>query len=334
MNEASKLLEVRDLAKHFSLSRRRGLFTGKALLKAVDGVSLSFARKEVVGLVGESGCGKTTAGKMIAGLMRPTRGDIYYRGENTADFSSKKRRTLRRRIQMVFQDTMSSLNPRMKIGAVLQEPLVVNHIGDTAERRRRLAEILDEVGLPPDSAGRYPHEFSGGQRQRIGIGRALMLHPDLVVADEPVSALDVSIQAQIINLLLKLRDAYELSMLLIAHDLSVVRAVCERVAIMYLGRIVETGPTEVVFARSLHPYTRALLSAVPVPDPTVKLSVPPIRDEISLSSGSLAGCRFAGRCSEAMPVCFQAEPELISDRSDPAHAAACFLCDNSRDAHE
>ncbi len=330
----ARLLEVRGLAKHFHLARRHGLFSRRVMLKAVDGVSLSLGRREVVGLVGESGCGKTTTGKMIAGLLTPTKGEIFFKGENTADFAPRQKRMFRLQIQMVFQDAMSSLNPRMKIGAILQEPLIINRIGDTRERRERLAEILSEIGLPPDSAGRYPHEFSGGQRQRIGIGRALMLRPDLVVADEPVSALDVSIQAQIINLLLRLRDSYKLAMLLIAHDLSVVRAVCDRVAIMYLGRIVETGNTESVFARPLHPYTQALLSAVPVPDPAIKLSAPPIDEEVAWSTSPTDGCRFADRCPEAVAICHKAEPKLISDSSDPAHAVACFLCNNKSDAYE
>lgn len=325
------MLDVRDLVKHFPYVQRRGCFPKKVALRAVDGVSFSLARKEVLGLVGESGCGKTTTGKMIAGLLNPTDGEILFEGENLTGLSSGKKRLLRRRIQMIFQDTVSSLNPRMKVGAILQEPLLVNRIGTAKERRERLAEILDEVGLPPDSAGRYPHEFSGGQRQRIGIGRALMLHPDLVIADEPVSALDVSIQAQIINLLLELQDTYELSMLFIAHDLSVVRAVCERVAIMYLGRIVETGDTESIFAHPLHPYTRALLSAVPVPDPAVKLSVPPTSDEASSPVNLPSGCRFATRCPQAMPLCHQKEPGLIPDRAEPSHSVACFLYDNNGD---
>jgi len=327
----SQLLDVRDLVKHFPFVERRGYFPRQVALKAVDGVSFSLARKEVIGLVGESGCGKTTTGKMIAGLLSPTAGKILIEGEDFAGLSSARKLLLRRRIQMVFQDTVSSLNPRMKVGAILQEPLLVNRIGTAKERRERVAKILDEVGLPPDASGRYPHEFSGGQKQRIGIGRALMLRPDLIIADEPVSALDVSIQAQIINLLLELRDTYELSMLFIAHDLSVVRAACERVAIMYLGRIVEIGNTESVFTHPLHPYTQALLSAVPVPDPEVKLSMPPITDEASSPVNLPPGCRFAGRCHRAMLLCHQEEPELISDRVEPSHSVACFLYDNRGD---
>ena len=279
MAGVTQLLVVRDLVKHFPFVQRRGLFTRQVPLKAVDGVSFSLARKEVMGLVGESGCGKTTTGKMIAGLMVPTSGEILFEGNSVEGLSSQARRLLRRQIQMVFQDTVSSLNPRMKVGAILQEPLFVNRVGTKKERRERVAETLAEVGLPFDASNRYPHEFSGGQKQRIGIGRALMLRPNLIIADEPVSALDVSIQAQIINLLLELRDAHELSMLIIAHDLSVVRAACKRVAIMYMGRIVEMGCTESVFACPLHPYTQALLAAVPVPDPAVKLSAPSIAEE-------------------------------------------------------
>ncbi len=328
------MLDVRGLVKHFPFVQRRGFFPKQVALRAVDDVSFSLARKEVMGLVGESGCGKTTTGKMIAGLLSPTAGEIFFEGENLAGLSTDKKRIVRRRIQMVFQDTVSSLNPRMKVGAILQEPLLVNHIGAAKERRERVAEILDEVGLPPDSSGRYPHEFSGGQRQRIGIGRALILRPDLIIADEPVSALDVSIQAQIINLLLELRDTYQISMLFIAHDLSVVRAACERVAIMYLGRIVEMGDTESIFAHPLHPYTRALLSAVPVPDPAVKLSVPPITDEASSPVNLPLGCRFAARCPLVMPLCRHAEPELVSERSEPSHSVACFLYDKVEMAYE
>lgn len=331
MAMASQLLDVRDLVKHFPFVERRGYFPRQVALKAVDGVSFSLARKETMGLVGESGCGKTTTGKMIAGLLSPTAGKIIFEGKNLAGLSSDDKRLIRRRIQMVFQDTVSSLNPRMKVGAILQEPLLVNRIGTVKERRERVAKILDEVGLPPDTSGRYPHEFSGGQKQRIGIGRALMLRPNLIIADEPVSALDVSIQAQIINLLLVLRDTYELSMLFIAHDLSVVRAACERVAIMYLGRIVEMGNAESVFIHPLHPYTQALLSAVPVPDPAVKLSVPPITDEASSPVNLPPGCRFAARCPRAMLLCHQEEPELVSERSEPSHSVACFLYDNRGD---
>ncbi|OGK10595.1 MAG: peptide ABC transporter ATP-binding protein, partial [Candidatus Riflebacteria bacterium RBG_13_59_9] len=270
------LLEVRNLVKHFPFISRRAGLPQRLKLKAVDGVSFVLQRREVLGLVGESGCGKTTTGRLVAGLLRPDSGDILYKGKSLVGRSSVKLPRLRRRIQMIFQDPVSSLDPRMKVGAILEEPLVVNKIGTVAERRQRVAEILTEVGLHSDAIGRYPHEFSGGQRQRIGIGRALALKPELVVADEPVSALDVSIQAQIINLLLELRENYALSLIFIAHDLSVVRAVCERVAIMYLGLIVETGTTESVFKDSHHPYTQALLSAAPVPDPTVRFAEPPL----------------------------------------------------------
>jgi len=327
----TQLLDVRDLVKHFPFVQRRGFFPQQAVLKAVDGVSFSLARKEVLGLVGESGCGKTTTGKMIAGLLEPTSGEMRFERYNLRDTPPKVRRLLRRRIQMVFQDTASSLNPRMKVGDILQEPLFVNHTATAKERRELVAETLAEVGLPSDSASRYPHEFSGGQKQRIGIGRALMLRPELIVADEPVSALDVSIQAQIINLLLELRDTHELSMLFIAHDLSVVRAACERVAIMYLGRIVEMGNTESVFEHPLHPYTRALLAAVPVPDPATKLSVPPVADEVASPVNLPQGCRFAARCPRTMPSCHQEEPELIPDNAESSRSVACFLYDNSGD---
>lgn len=318
------LLQVRDLTCHFAFTRRGGLLPRRALLKAVDGISFDLQQREILGLVGESGCGKTTTGRMVTGLLRPTSGTIRFDSEELTEMTSPELNRLRSRVQMIFQDPISSLNPRMKVGSILAEPLLVQHRGTRAQRRARAEQILHEVGLPADSARRYPHEFSGGQRQRIGVGRALVLEPDLIVADEPVSALDVSVQAQVLNLLLELRERYNLAILFIAHDLSVVRAVCDRVAIMYLGRIVECAATEEVLNHPLHPYTQALLSTVPVPDPTTSFEPPPLTDEITSPVDLPSGCRFAPRCRFAHHLCLHKEPELSELTPASAHLVACL----------
>jgi oligopeptide transport system ATP-binding protein len=261
------LLEVSRLTKEFT--RKRGLFGDASTVRAVDEVSFTIAEGETFGLVGESGSGKTTTGRCILRLIEPTSGEVRFRGENVLQFSRTRLRQARRDMQIVFQDPYSSLNPRMRVGAIVEEPLIIHKIGTRAERRARVAELFDLVGLDPSQLSRYPHQFSGGQRQRIGLARALALNPSLVIADEPVSALDVSVQAQVINLLMDLQERLKLTYLFIAHDLRLVRHICSRVAVMYLGRIVETGPTEAIFAAPAHPYTRALLSAIPVPDPNV-----------------------------------------------------------------
>jgi oligopeptide/dipeptide ABC transporter ATP-binding protein len=323
----SGFLVVRGLAKHYPFVKRRAGLPLRLKLKAVDGVSFNIARREVLALVGESGCGKTTTGRLIAGLEKPDAGEIIFSGMNIAQASPRELRELRPKVQMVFQDPLSSLDPRMKIGGIIEEPLVVNRIGNRSERMQKVSSILAEVGLPPDAVGRYAHEFSGGQRQRIGIGRALILRPELIIADEPVSALDVSIQAQILNLLLELRDRYDLSILLIAHDLSVVRAVSERVAIMYLGRIAEIGRTDEVFSRPLHPYTQALLAAVPVPDPSVGFKPPQLIGEVPSPVDLPPGCRFAGRCPFVMQRCREVEPALEEVPGQAGHKVACFLYD-------
>jgi oligopeptide transport system ATP-binding protein len=260
------LLEVRDLVKQFS--RRRGIFAAASIIRAVDGVSFTIDEGETFGLVGESGSGKTTTGRCILRLIEPTSGEVRFRGEDVLGFSRSRLRGARRDMQIVFQDPYSSLNPRMRAGAIVEEPLIIHRIGTKAERRARVAELFDLVGLDPSHLGRYPHQFSGGQRQRIGLARALALNPSLVIADEPVSALDVSVQAQVINLLMDLQQRLKLTYLFIAHDLRLVRHICSRVAVMYLGRIVEMGSTETLFASPAHPYTQALLSAIPAPDPT------------------------------------------------------------------
>ena len=259
------LLDVRGLTKHFV--RKQGLFRPPSIVKAVDDVSFSIDEGEMFGLVGESGSGKSTTGRCVLRLIEPTAGEIYFRNENVLSFSKARMRLARRDMQVVFQDPYSSLNPRMRVGAIVEEPLVIHGMGNRDERRARVAELFDLVGLEPDHVRRYPHEFSGGQRQRIGIARALALNPALIIADEAVSALDVSIQAQIVALLLDLRTRLKLTFLFIAHDLRLVENICSRVAVMYLGRIVEMGETRALFAQPTHPYTRALLSAIPVLDP-------------------------------------------------------------------
>jgi ABC-type oligopeptide transport system ATPase subunit len=259
------LLDVRDLVKEFS--RKRGLFGARSVVRAVDGVSFGVEEGETFGLVGESGSGKTTTGRCILRLIEPTSGQVRFKGEDVLAFSRARLRQARREMQIVFQDPYSSLNPRMRVGAIVEEPLVIHRIGTKPERRARVAELFELVGLDPTQLARYPHQFSGGQRQRIGLARALALNPSLVIADEPVSALDVSVQAQVINLLMDLQQRLRLTYLFIAHDLRLVRHICGRVAVMYLGRIVEMGPTESIFAAPAHPYTRALLSAIPIPDP-------------------------------------------------------------------
>jgi ABC-type oligopeptide transport system ATPase subunit len=259
------LLEVRELVKEFS--RKGGIFGGRSTVRAVDGVSFAIDEGETFGLVGESGSGKTTTGRCILRLVEPTSGEIRFNGEDVLAFSRARMRQARRDMQIVFQDPYSSLNPRMRAGTIVEEPLVIHRIGSRAERRARVAELFELVGLDPAQLSRYPHQFSGGQRQRIGLARALALNPSFVIADEPVSALDVSVQAQVVNLLMDLQRRLRLTYLFIAHDLRLVRHICGRVAVMYLGRIVEAGPTEAIFAAPVHPYTRALLSAIPVPDP-------------------------------------------------------------------
>jgi peptide/nickel transport system ATP-binding protein len=272
------LLEVRRLVKHFT--RREGFLRAPAIVRAVDEVSFSIEEGETFGLVGESGSGKTTTGRCILRLIEPTSGDVRFRGEDVLAFSRARMRQARREMQIVFQDPFSSLNPRMRAGAIVEEPLVIHRLGNRSARRERVAELFRLVGLDPAHLARYPHEFSGGQRQRIGLARALALNPSFIVADEPVSALDVSIQAQVINLLMDLQAQLKLTYLFIAHDLRLVEHICTRVAVMYLGKIVEMGEAASLFAAPQHPYTRALLSAVPIPDPDA------VRERIVLDPAS------------------------------------------------
>jgi peptide/nickel transport system ATP-binding protein len=312
-NGHEPLVRVEDLKVYFPI--RSGLVVERKVgdIKAVDGVSFEIQRGETLGLVGESGCGKTTVGRTILRLYKPTAGRIVFDGTDIAGLSEKEMRGLRRRMQMVFQDPYSSLNPRQNVGNIVGEPLRVHGLATRAGVEPKVQRLLDVVGLPPGAANRYPHEFSGGQRQRIGLARSLALNPDLIVADEPVSALDVSIQAQIINLLEDLQEEFDLTFLFIAHDLAVVRHTSDRIAVMYLGKIVEVAPADQLYARPMHPYTKALLSAVPIPDPKVEQA----RERIILT-GDLpsparppAGCRFHTRCPFRQPErCDSEVPEL------------------------
>lgn len=318
------LLSVQNLTKYFPA--REGFFRrDHKLVHAVDGVSLEMSEGEVLGLVGESGSGKTTTGRLILRLIEPTGGSVLYRGENIFQMEKKKLRQIRREIQIIFQDPYSSLNPRMRMGAILEEPLIIHGIRNRQEREARVRELLGKVGLDPDVARRYPHEFSGGQRQRIGVARALMLSPRLVVADEPVSSLDVSVQAQIINLLEDLQHEYHLSLLFIAHDLTMVRHISNRVAVMYLGRIVEMTETKELFRSPRHPYTEALLSSIPRPDPSAKKERILLEGDPPSPIDLPTGCRFASRCPKRIAICDTVDPEL--KEVAPGHFAACHLAE-------
>jgi oligopeptide transport system ATP-binding protein len=318
------LLELRGLRMHFPVTE--GMIARRHVgdVKAVDGVDLTIRRGETVGLVGESGCGKTTMGRCILRLEKPTAGEILYDGIDIAKLDRRQMVSLRRRIQVIFQDPYSSLNPRQKVGSIIAEPMMVHGVEPDARRRgERVRELLLVCGLNPNFADRYPHEMSGGQRQRVGIARALALNPEFIVCDEAVSALDVSIQAQIINLLEDLRDKFNLTYLFIAHDLSVVRHLCQRVAVMYLGRVVELAECDEVFDHPLHPYTRALLAAVPVPDPSVEAAraFQPVIGEVPSPINPPPGCVFHPRCPIAVAQCKQLRPELRELR--PGHWVAC-----------
>jgi oligopeptide/dipeptide ABC transporter ATP-binding protein len=317
------LLEVQNLVKHFPVGG--GMLRGPAaLVRAVDDVSFVVRRGETVGLVGESGCGKTTTGRCILQLERPTSGRILFEGVELTTLGDDALRAVRRRVQVIFQDPYSSLNPRMTIGQIIAEPLKVHGIvPDAAQRQARVRELLEQVGLLPQHERRYPHQLSGGQRQRVGIARALAMEPSLIVCDEPVSALDVSIQAQIINLLEDLQRSLGLTYLFIAHDLSVVRHISDRVVVMYLGRIVEVADRRALYEEPLHPYTRALLSAVPIPDPAVEATRERtvLRGEVPSALKPPAGCVFHPRCPIAIERCSAEIPPLREIR--PAHWAAC-----------
>ncbi|WP_119396148.1 ABC transporter ATP-binding protein [Salinibius halmophilus] len=319
---AEPILRIRQLKQHFKLGG--GLFQKKNFVYAVDGVSFDLYPGETLGLVGESGCGKSTLGKTLLRLHEPTAGTIEFEGQDITHLGEKAMRRLRQDIQIIFQDPMESLNARHTIGMILEEPMMVHGIGTPAERRERAKALLERVGLPRDAVDRYPHEFSGGQRQRIGIARAISLKPKVIVCDESVSALDVSVQSQVLNLLLDLQQEMNLALIFIAHDLSVVRHVSDRVAVMYLGRVVELTDAHTIYSSPKHPYTQSLIDAIPIPDPRQR-----DRERIRLTGDVPSpinppkGCHFAARCPRAMDRCVTEQPQLIT--LSEGHEAACFL---------
>ncbi|MCA1032647.1 dipeptide ABC transporter ATP-binding protein [Bacillus timonensis] len=316
------LLQVNDLKKHFPISG--GVF-GRTVgeVKAVDGLSFYVKKGETLGIVGESGCGKSTTGRLLLRLLEPTEGSVIFEDKDVTELSKSDMRKLRREMQMIFQDPFASLNPRHTVERILEEPLIVHGIGTKEERKKRVREMLEVVGLSSYHAKRYPHQFSGGQRQRIGIARALMTNPKLIIADEPVSALDVSIQSQVLNLLEDLQKEFELTYIFIAHDLSVVRHISDRVGVMYLGRLIELADSEELYSKPLHPYTKALLQAVPVPDPDFVREEIEIHGEIPSPSNPPKGCAFHTRCNECMEICKTTRPDF--KEVEPGHYVACHL---------
>jgi peptide/nickel transport system ATP-binding protein len=316
------LVSVENLTKHFAA--RPGLFGGgKGVIKAVDGVSLDIAAGATLGLVGESGCGKSTLGRTLLRLLPATSGEVHFEGRDVLSVSGAKLKALRRDMQIIFQDPVGSLDPRMTVRDIVGEGLVTHGLGSGRERDVRVREILERVGMRPEAAGRYPHEFSGGQRQRIGIARALVLQPRLVVADEPVSALDVSIQSQVLNLLVSLKRDFNLTYLFVAHNMAVVGYIADRIAVMYLGKIVELAPAAQLYRQPLHPYTVALLSAIPVPMPGSKRQRIVLKGDVPSPINPPSGCRFRTRCPIAQPVCAEVEPPL--EMKPQGHLAACHF---------
>ncbi|MFA1710795.1 ABC transporter ATP-binding protein [Peribacillus frigoritolerans] len=314
-NENSPLVEIKNLKKHFPI--------GSQSLKAVDGLDLKIYPGETVGLVGESGCGKSTAGRTITRLYEPTDGEVLFQGKNIFDYKPGEMSHIRREIQMIFQDPYASLNPRMKVEELIGEPLAIHGISKGKERRKRVEDLLKLVGLSPEHITRFPHEFSGGQRQRIGIARALALNPKFIVCDEPISALDVSIQAQVVNLLKELQKEMGLTYLFIAHDLSMVKYISDRILVMYLGRMMELADSDSLTKDPLHPYTQALLSAVPIPDPTIKRERIVLKGDVPSPINPPSGCVFRTRCPKAMEICSSAVPEWKEQK--PGHFVACHL---------
>lgn len=312
------LIDVKNLKKYFQVGPH-------ATLKAVDDVSFKIFKGETLGLVGESGCGKTTCGRTVMGLYDATEGEILFDGEDISKYSKKEKKEFTRRAQIIFQDPYASLNPRMTVGDIIGEGIDIHNLYSGDERQRRIYELLQLVGLNKEHASRFPHEFSGGQRQRIGIARALAIEPDFIVCDEPISALDVSIQAQVVNLLIKLQQELGLTYLFIAHDLSMVKHISDRVGVMYLGTMVELTTSEKLYANPLHPYTQALLSAIPVPDPEYAKNKKriPLEGEVPSPINPKPGCRFAPRCKYAKEICTQENP--ILKEIEPGHFAACHI---------
>jgi len=319
------LLELKDVKKYFPV-KAGVLKRTVGYVKAVDGVNFSIKKGETLGLVGESGCGKSTTGRTILRLLEATEGEIYFEGENILDYDRNKMRSLRRQMQIIFQDPYASLNPRMTVANIVGEPLKIhNLVNSKKERDEKVAELLNKVGLQREHMKRYPHEFSGGQRQRIGVARALALNPKLIICDEPVSALDVSIQAQVINLMEDLQEEFNLTYLFIAHDLSVVKHISNRIAVMYLGKIVELADKRELFQNTLHPYTRSLLSAIPVADPTYEKERIILEGDVPSPMDPPSGCRFHPRCPEEIDICSEVEPEF--KEYEKGHWSACHVTD-------
>ncbi|MGA8941211.1 MAG: dipeptide ABC transporter ATP-binding protein [Thermoactinomyces sp.] len=321
------LLEARNLQKYFPVYG--GMFGKKTgEVRAVDDVSFTVEKGEILGLVGESGCGKSTAGRTMMRLYEPTGGEVIFEGRNLFQLSSEEMRKTRRDLQMVFQDPFASLNPRQKIAHILEEPLIVHGIGTAKERREQVQELLRVVGLNPVHGKRYPHQFSGGQRQRIGIARALSTRPKLIIADEPVSALDVSIQSQVLNLMMDLQEQFSLTYIFIAHDLSVVKHISHRVGVMYLGRMIELATRDELYSKPLHPYTQALLSAVPIPDPEAKRERIILQGDVPGPEKPPAGCAFHPRCLHAFERCKEERP--VFEDAGSGHMVACHLVNRGR----
>lgn len=323
MSRIKPLLQARDLHKHFAVSR--GWLRKRGWLKAVDGVNLDIVKGETLGLVGESGCGKSTLGRTILQLQKPTSGDVLLDGESIVGLSGDALKSVRRKMQIIFQDPFASLSPRRTVAQIIREPLDVHRVGTAAERRERVEALLHTVGMRSNALDRYPHEFSGGQRQRIGIARALALQPAFIVADEPVSALDVSVQSQVLNLLAKLQEEHGITLLFISHDLAVIQHVSDKIAVMYLGRIVEEAPAQDLYRTPLHPYTSALLSAIPVPDPRNNKSRIVLKGEVPSPLNPPSGCAFRNRCPLAAEICAEQTPELKPFGDARSHKVACHF---------
>jgi oligopeptide/dipeptide ABC transporter ATP-binding protein len=318
------IIDVRNLTKHFPV--RGGLFRRElARVQAVDRVSFSVQRGQTLGLVGESGCGKSTLARVLVRLIEPDSGEIDLGGRDFLALDAHALKAARAKIQLIFQDPYASLNPRMSIGRILEEPFKLHRVGARAEREQRVVALLERVGMRPDAADRFPHEFSGGQRQRIGIARAIALEPDIVICDEPVSALDVSIQSQVLNLLRELQQRLQLTYIFISHDLAVMRYISDRVAVMYLGRLVEVADTDDLYEGPRHPYTQALLESLPLPDPRRRGRSAPLEGDVPSPRNPPSGCRFHTRCKYAIDLCKREEPQLIALSTKPSHLVACHL---------